>query len=84
LQRSSLVPILDKMADAGIIERRPVTGDRRSNAVWATPAGHAVVTELTAKARETELRALEGLEPGEIETLRRLRDRVIDNLRRLG
>jgi DNA-binding MarR family transcriptional regulator len=84
LQRSSLVPILDKMAESGIVERRPVAGDRRSNAVWATPLGHSVVADLTAQAQAVEQRTLDGLNAQEIATLRQLMDRVIDNLRRLG
>lgn len=84
LQRSSLVPILDKMEEAGILERRAVAGDRRANAVWATAHGQAVVADLTAQAQAIEARTLEGLSPVEVQTLRRLMDHVIENLRRLG
>ena len=84
LQRSSLVPILDKMEEAGILERRAVAGDRRANAVWPTPHGQAVVADLTAQAQAIEAQTLQGLNPAEVATLRRLLDRVIENLRQLG
>lgn len=84
LQRSSLVPILDKMEEAGILERRAVAGDRRANAVWPTLHGQAVVADLTAQAQAIEARTLDGFTAAEVETLRGLMDRVIENLRRLG
>ena len=84
LQRSSLVPILDKMEEAGILERRAVQGDRRANAVWATEHGQAVVADLTAQAQDIETLTLTGLSTQEVETLRGLLDTVIDNRRRIG
>lgn len=82
LQRSSLVPILDKMEANGILERRAVDGDRRSNAVWPTDHGQAVVADLTAQALELETRTLDGLSAEETDQLLGLMDRVITNLRR--
>ncbi len=83
LQRSSLVPILDRMEANGIVERRPVDGDRRANAVWPTPHGAAVVADLTAQALAVETLTLAGLSEAEVAQLRDLLDRVITNLRRL-
>lgn len=83
LQRSSLVPILDRMAANGIVERRAVDGDRRTNAVWATPHGEAVVAELAAQALDLERQTLDGLSEAEVTQLLDLLDRIIGNLRRL-
>ena len=83
LQRSSLVPILDRMETNGILERRAVDGDRRSNAVWPTEKGLAVVADLTAQALEIEGRMLEGLSTAETGLLLGLLDKIIENLRRL-
>ncbi|MFV0244435.1 MAG: MarR family winged helix-turn-helix transcriptional regulator [Qingshengfaniella sp.] len=83
LQRSSLVPILDRMEKNGIVERRAVDGDRRSNAVWATDHGTGIVADLNARAQAIEEQTLDGLSPGEVQQLRTLLDRVISNLRQL-
>ncbi|MFN4099243.1 MAG: MarR family winged helix-turn-helix transcriptional regulator [Pararhodobacter sp.] len=83
LQRSSLVPILDRLEGAGIVQRRAVDGDRRANAVWVTPHGEAVVADLTAQANAVEAQTLEGLTEAEAAQLRELLDRVITNIRRL-
>ena len=83
LQRSSLVPILDKMEKSGIVERRAVDGDRRSNAVWATAQGEAIVADLSAQANVVEDATLEGFSPEEVVLLRDMLDRVISNFRRM-
>jgi len=83
LQRSSLVPILDRLEAAGIVERRAVDGDRRANAVWATPHGEGIVADLTAQANAVEALTLEGFTPAEAAQLRDLLDRVIANIRSL-
>lgn len=83
LQRSSLVPILDKMEETGLVERRAVKGDRRANAVWPTAHGLAVVDDLTQQAQAIETRTLQGLSASEVEVLRMLMDKVIDNLRQI-
>jgi len=83
LQRSSLVPILDKMEKSGIVERRAVDGDRRSNAVWATEQGEAIVADLSAQANVVEDATLQGFSPEEVAQLRDMLDRVISNFRRM-
>ena len=84
LQRSSLVPILDRMEASGILERRAVDGDRRSNAVWPTEQGRAVVADLTTQALDLEARTLAGLSAAETDQLLGLLDRVIANLRHVS
>ncbi|MGP9788824.1 MarR family winged helix-turn-helix transcriptional regulator [Roseinatronobacter sp. NSM] len=83
LQRSSLVPILDRLEANGIVERRPVEGDRRSNAVWATKHGEDVTAELTRKAQAVEDQTLAGFSEDEVTALLSALDRVIANLKRL-
>ncbi|MBN8290975.1 MarR family transcriptional regulator [Rhodobacter sp. NTK016B] len=83
LQRSSLVPILDRMEKNGVLERRAVDGDRRANAVWATPHGEAIVADLSDKANLVEEQTLAGFSDEEIVLLREMLDRVITNLRAL-
>ena len=83
LQRSSLVPILDRLEANGIVERRAVEGDRRSNAVWATKLGEKVTADLTRKAQAVEEQTLAGFSEAEVTDLLAALDRVIANLKQL-
>jgi len=83
LQRSSLVPILDRMEDEGIVERRSVEGDRRSKAVFLTEKGEDVVSELSESALEVEKYISAGLTEEQRSALIQALDQVIYNLRRL-
>ena len=46
LQPSSLVPILDKLQNEKLVERRSSTLDRRSKSVWLTPEGAKILERL--------------------------------------
>jgi DNA-binding MarR family transcriptional regulator len=50
MQRANLVALIDGLEARGFVERRPVAGDRRSNALFLTEEGEA----LTAKARAVQ------------------------------
>ncbi len=82
LQRSSVVPILDKMEANGIVERRDIAGDRRSKAVYLTAEGEKVVAELTAPALEMERKTVAGLSPDAVKDLLKGLDHIIQNLRK--
>ncbi|MBP0616075.1 MarR family winged helix-turn-helix transcriptional regulator [Jiella mangrovi] len=81
LRRSSLVTILDLLGEEGLIERRPSAEDRRTNGIWLTQAGEAMVAELLAESRRHDAMLTDGLSPAEIETTLRALDRMIANLR---
>ncbi|WP_292025332.1 MarR family transcriptional regulator [Maritimibacter sp. UBA3975] len=83
LQRSSLVPILDRMETEGIVERRDVEGDRRAKAVFLTAKGEGVVADLSASALESERRMSAGLTDDQVTVLIDGLDRIIHNLRHL-
>lgn len=83
LQRSSIVPIIDRMEAEGIVERREAESDRRAKAVYLTPKGKEVVVELSAPALEIEQAMLEGLNDEQRAALKDALDRVVENLRRL-
>lgn len=83
LQRSSVVPILDRMEGEGIVERRDVEGDRRAKAVFLTAKGQKVVAELSASALEMEKYMAAGLSKDQLAVMVEGLDQIIDNLRRL-
>lgn len=82
LQRSSVVPILDKMEANGIIERQSAASDRRAKTVWLTEKGETVLDELIEPANELEARMLRGFSQEEIDQLLTGLDRIVENLRR--
>jgi DNA-binding MarR family transcriptional regulator len=74
--RSTMVPILDRLERRGLIERRPVPGDRRAHALALGEVGRKRMDEFRATVREHEKRIGEGLSAAERATL-------LDLLRRL-
>jgi DNA-binding MarR family transcriptional regulator len=56
LQPSSLVPILDKLQNENLVERRSSKLDRRSKSVWLTPEGARVLEQLRPYVEQHEKR----------------------------
>jgi len=54
LDRSSVVPLLDKLAKRGLVERHASTTDRRHNHLHLTDAGRELLAEATRRASEHE------------------------------
>ncbi|MCX7166132.1 MAG: MarR family transcriptional regulator [Rhodocyclales bacterium] len=50
LERSSVVPLLDKLAKRGLVERRASTTDRRHNHLHLTDAGRDLLAEAIHRA----------------------------------
>ena len=64
--------LIDRLVDAGFVERRSAPGDRRSNAVFLTSAGRTVadegirlqkafVADTLGKLQQTDLKILDGI-----------------------
>lgn len=83
LQRSSVVPILDRMENEGIVERRDVEGDRRAKAVFLTEKGDQVVAELNDSALQMERYMTAGLSPEQIRVMIEGLAQIVENLRKL-
>ncbi len=54
LERSSVVPLLDKLAKRGLVERRASTTDRRHNHLHLTDAGRELLAEALRRASQHE------------------------------
>lgn len=80
LLRSSIVPILDRLVEDGLIERRLSPVDRRTKSIWLTPHGKKVVSRLKPLVRQHEERMLAGFSPQEKEQFLQLLKRVDANL----
>jgi DNA-binding MarR family transcriptional regulator len=61
LDRSSLVPVLDKLEARGHVTRRASRDDRRVNGLWLTPAGAALLRTLKREVLAHEQRVMRRL-----------------------
>lgn len=81
IDRSTLVPALDRLEARGLVERRPDPDDRRSNGLFLTAAGATTLAQAKRAVRAHETRLASGLSGTERDTLVRLLDRVVAALR---
>lgn len=81
LDRSTLVPALDKLEDRGWVERRAAPDDRRSNGLFVTEAGTTVLTAAKRAVRRHEARLARELSTQERTQLINLLGRVLPERR---
>ncbi len=74
--RSTMVPILDRLEKRGLIERRAVPGDRRAYALALGEVGRRRMEEFRATVREHERRIATSMSAAERATLLDLLDRL--------
>ena len=80
LDRSTIVPILDSLEQAGFLERRPSKEDARSNGLWLTRKGVRAVAQIYALGRSRDEEMLAGFSPTERRTFLKMIKRLIANL----
>ena len=77
VDRTVMTYLLDSLAEAGLIERRPDPADRRARRIVATTRGRAVLDELSERLRAAEDQVLAGLDDdGDRQTFRALLQRL--------
>ena len=76
----TLCRIVDRLEEAGLVERRRDPEDRRAWRLHLTPKGEPIVEQLRALAGELAQEAFAGVSPQAIETLRGALARVRDNI----
>jgi len=81
LQPISLTRVLDRLAENGLIERRPDPNDRRANRLYLTPAARPMLNHLSVLATDMMKTVLEGLDAATIDRTLRDLGLVKDNLR---
>jgi len=81
LDRSSLVPALDKLEARGLVARRASVEDRRVNGISLTPAGAALLKKLKQRVARHEQRLASNLNAAERETLVALLQRILPERR---
>lgn len=71
LDRSTLVPLIDSLERAGLVERR-AGKDRRTNELWLTSPGERQLAQMKRQVARHEARITRGLTRGEVRTLLKL------------
>jgi DNA-binding MarR family transcriptional regulator len=81
LDRSSLVPALDKLEERGWVARRASEQDRRVNGLWLTDAGAQILRQLKQRVASHERRLAHHLSAAERQQLIDLLGRIFPELR---
>lgn len=81
LQPISLTRLLDRLAENGLIERRPDPNDRRANRLYLTAAAHPLLAQLAELGKDLMEHVLAGLDDTTNEHLLRELGLIRDNLR---
>jgi MarR family transcriptional regulator for hemolysin len=81
LQPISLTRLLDRLAENGLIERRPDPHDRRANRLYLTPAARPLLKRLSALGQEMMDIVLQGIDAPAQERMLRDLETMKDNLR---
>jgi MarR family transcriptional regulator, transcriptional regulator for hemolysin len=75
----TLSRIVDRLEEAGFVERRPDPADRRAWRLHTTASAQPLIAKLKAVADNIISEAFEGIDPKDIETTRRVLLRVREN-----
>lgn len=82
LDRSTLVPALDKLEARGLVQRRATPEDRRSNALWLTDEAHGLLSAAKSAVDAHERHIARDLTREERSQLLDLLDRLAPQRRR--
>lgn len=74
IDRTVMTYLLDDLAEAGLVERRPNPSDRRQRQIAATDAGRKLLALRCAEVADAEAALLRGLDVDERAEFRRLLD----------
>jgi DNA-binding MarR family transcriptional regulator len=81
LDRSSLVPALDKLEARGLVARRASEHDRRVNGLWLTAPGTTLLKKAKQRVARHEERLASRLTPAERQQLVALLSRILPERR---
>jgi MarR family transcriptional regulator, transcriptional regulator for hemolysin len=81
LQPISLTRLLDRLAENGLIERRPDPNDRRANRLYLMPAARPLLIQLSELGEDVMGTVLDKMDEASRERLLKNLDAIKDNLR---
>ena len=76
---STLVPVIDKMEQNSLVERRPDPKDRRNNRIFLTKKSEATVDSITDVALELRKIIYKGLSQEKLESVNAVLRTIINN-----
>ncbi|HEU4623020.1 MAG TPA: MarR family transcriptional regulator [Burkholderiaceae bacterium] len=77
-KQPTVTKIIDRMSDAGLVQRQTGEIDRRQTTIYTTEQGKDLVRDLLRKAKAAESAALKQFDEREIEQLKNNLRRMID------
>jgi DNA-binding MarR family transcriptional regulator len=80
LDKSTLVPMIDRLERDGLLERRPLATDRRIRAIWITERGREVLRRAVPIVQKGDDLIRAHLSDGELSELVRLMEKVREGL----
>jgi DNA-binding MarR family transcriptional regulator len=80
MQEPTTVSALNTLEKSGLVRREPSVEDRRKMHVFLTPKGRALRAEMMACVTEVNEIATRGVDPADMEVLRRVLARLGENL----
>ena len=81
IERITLCRMVDRLGEAGLVERRADPSDRRVWRLHLLPAAHGLVDQLSAIGDELEAEALSHLSPEERDAMRSALTHIRDGLK---
>jgi MarR family transcriptional regulator, transcriptional regulator for hemolysin len=81
MQPITLTRLIDKLCDAGWIERRSDAADRRVNRLYLRKAGRALLGRISGLRSELTATALEGINPADAHRLLSQLEQIKENVR---
>jgi MarR family transcriptional regulator, transcriptional regulator for hemolysin len=81
MQPITLTRLIDKLCDAGWIERRGDVADRRVNRLYLRKAGRQLLGRMSGLRSEITATALEGINPADAHRLLTQLDQIKENVR---
>ena len=81
IQPISLVRLIDRLCQAGVVERRPHPRDRRANRLYLTEKGHTTLSRLSPLGKEIAGEILASLSDAEVAEFLRTLMLIRSNIR---
>ena len=78
LDKSTLLPVLDRLESQQLIERRPDPSDRRARVITLTPAGRRALDKSSRRVTSIESDLLTDLDPEEQAQFRSFLRRIVE------
>ena len=81
IQPISLVRLIDRLCEQGLVERRPHPRDRRANRLYLTDKGHTTLLQLVPLGKEIAAEILTSMDDGDVADLLQKLLRIKRNIR---